>query len=755
MTDNPTTTPTHGARWKAPVPKPEKTDTPAVDSTTGNVPATFTSTGTPRQSDSTTGGVDSASVSAGGIVLWGLVASVALAVWFYRKHPGKFGEHREELKTWRKKSDKKQRKAEKKAKRAAEKAAAESGIPPEPQVPPVPQAPVVSGRYAPGAHADALTAHYTGQQPQSPPWTPSPPTQVWPTPQPDPVPAPEPSPVTLDMRVPGGNVVPVQIPPTSPAYSMVKEDENRGAEPVENLLAPVENVQPVQEELDLSVPSELEAQIMGRLDRKAWGIAARERGLSDTAIEEVSLTKEGIVARIKLNGKGGLDELRDREESVRAILQTPDDLLTDIDNSGVAGWALLTVRTRLACAEFIRWTPDGPLGTCTATGEPVQFNWRRRLLVAGESGAGKSTTIRPWLAEIIKSKEAALIYIDTKMVEGALWRGHARVALTVEEVYYCMEEAEQELDRRLRIMVAHGLDKWIPTEQDPTLVFVVDEGADHVRESRKREKTDLGADLDGRPIEVVLGKAILSWMEKITTMGRAAEMHMWWLTQYPTKSDGCPPQIAENMTSRISMVLASRSAADVVFGAENVKAGWAPHRLPQIVVGSTKGLGRALVRMDGHKPRPVQVHYMDKSEIKKLPASLIWSVHGSKMSSPPASVIQGEVVEKCDLSVENLEPPVSRRLDHVPVQATGAHESLESGDDVWGDVAPHADFEGDKKEGLLRIMHEHGGEMQAKELEELVPFSRATLDRYLGEMRADGLVENHRHGMWRPVSETE
>lgn len=712
MTDTPTPKPTHSARWG--VKKPAEKVAEKAPESQPKVPETFTgSTTAPATPDAAPG---DAPVSAGGVVLWGLVASVALAVWWYRKHPGKFAEHKEELKASRKKSDKKGGKEQ-------------HGTSKE----------TVGGG---GAHSPASPLSQAPAASVAPPTVP--PQRVYS--------APSSGPVSMDVKVPGGPTVPVQISPSSLAYSMLKEDENKDPQPVENIAVPVENVEPVQEELDLSLPSELETQIMERLDRKAWGIAARERGLSDTVIEEVSLTKEGIVARIKMNGKGGLDELRDREESVRAILQMPDDILTDIDNSGIAGWALLTVRTRLACPEYIEWEEGGPLGTCTATGEPVQFNWRRRLLVAGESGAGKSTTIRPWLAEIIKSKEAALIYIDTKMVEGALWRGHARVALTVEEVYYCMEEAEQELNRRLGIMVARGLDKWVPTEEDPTLVFVVDEGADHVRESRKREKTELGSDLDGRPIEVVLGKAIMSWMEKITTMGRAAEMHMWWLTQYPTKSDGCPPQIAENMTSRISMVLASRSAADVVFGAENVKAGWAPHRLPQIVVGSTQGLGRALIRMDGHKPRPVQVHYMDKSRIKDLPPSLVWSFHGSKMSTPPARV---PVVENPKEAVENTNAEVGAtvvvtRTEDVYDTENSQQEYVESEGAPWDEIAAH-NAEADKKDTVLRVLYEHGGEMQTKDLEDQVHFSRATLKRVLGELEEKGLVANVRHGVWQVV----
>ena len=549
--------------------------------------------------------------------------------------------------------------------------------------------------------------------------------------------------------MPGGNVVPVQIPPSSPAYSMVKEDENRGAEPVENLPVPVENVQPIQEELEMLIPTDLETELLRKLEQKNWAPAATERGLANTIVEHAELGIAGISVLMKLNKEWTLERFQAEEDSVRAVLALPDDLVSEIDKSGTAGWARLSLRTRLACPELIVWEPGGPVATCTVTGVPIRINWRRRLLVAGESGSGKSTTIRPWLAEIIMDVTAALVYLDPKRVEAALWKHHARIGRDITEIYEIAQELEEELDRRLHIMERDGLDKWIPTAEHPSLIIPVDEGADVVREEKRPGKTKFGDGEDA--YEVHVGKEVMRIMERLAGMGRACEMHLWWMTQYPSKQQGCPPQIAENMRSRVSMTLATRTAADVVFGTEFVKEGWTPHRLPN----AEDAPGRAYFRMDKQKPYPAQVHYMDKSRIKELPPSLIWSVYGSKMSSPPPLVIQGEVVEKHNLPVENPEPEVPRRLDHVPVQATGAHESLESGDDVWGDVAPHTDFEGDKKEGLLRIMHEHGGEMQAKELEELVPFSRATLDRYLGEMRADGLVENHRHGMWRPVSETE
>lgn len=724
MTDTPTPQPTHNARWGVQKPAEKAVENPQESQP--KVSETFTGTTTAPHAPDT--GSGEAPVSAGGVVLWALVGSVALAAWWYRKHPGKFTEHKGELKDMRKQRDKKAKKA---ARKAAEKAAQAAG--PPPAQPPSQEPP------GPSSLPPLLTQPVVVERPLAPP------EERFETPVP--------------VSVPGGITIPVQrtaspqnqtplahIPAQRMSMEKAPEVQENVAKAVENLAEAVENEQLTLAVPEVLVPTELETTLLKKLEQKNWAPAAKERGLENTVVEHAELGIAGISVLMKLDNTWTLEKFQAEEASVRAVLALPDDLTTEIDKSGVAGWARLSIRTRLACPEFIEWEQGGPVATCTVTGEPIRINWRRRLLVAGESGSGKSTTIRPWLAEIVCDPLAALIYLDPKRVEAALWKHHARVGRDMQEIYEIALEIEEELDRRLNIMERDGLDKWIPTPEHPSLIIPVDEGADFVRESKRSGKTKMGDDEDA--IEIHLGKEVMRIMEKTAGMGRAAEIHLWWMTQYPNKTEGCPPQIAENMRSRVSMTLATRTAAVVVFGTEFVKEGWTPHRLPS----AEDAPGRAFFRMDKQKPYPAQVHYMDKSRIKELPASLVWSVYGSKMSTPPALV---PVVENPEEAVENEyaevdATPAVPRTEDVYDTETDEPEYVESDGAPWEDIAAH-NAEADKKDTVLRVLHEHGGEMQTKDLEEEVYFSRATLKRVLGELEEKGLVVNARHGVWQVV----
>lgn len=743
MTDNPTTTPTHGARWKVPAPKPEKTEVPKTDSETGNVPATFTGTVSKPQNTGTNGDMSTAGASAGGIVLWGLVASVALAVWFYRKHPGKFAEHKEEVKGFRKKRDKKAKKAARKAAVQAEKAAG----PPPAHAPG--EAPVV-----PVSSAEA-TLDLSAFNP--------------PAEDPGPGPVPGPADFSVPVEVPGGITIPLQMsgPVTSkpeplahiPAQRISMEKpslpQETAAQVVENFAASVENEQlTLAIPDDVLVPTEEEQELLRRLESEYWNSHSKERALEKTFTLSASLTRSGIECVMELGGEWTEKKFRNALERVGALLGIRSDVHMLVGPGDRRDQAILRLRTRSAAPDgIIVWQPGDAFGIDMVTGEEVDIPLGHRMLVAGISGSGKSTASRAPLYYASEGPNHVLIIIDLKMVEGRLWDHRARVAYTVEQINTLVEELVEELNERLA-MLPKGMATLVPSPEWPRITIVVDEGAEVIGKCKEYEQV-VGYTDDEDPKEIIEKIKATDGLETIARMGRAAAMDLWWMTQSPTYGDGVPRQIAKQLGLRIGLAVESPAEARVVFGESAQEKGWKADELPMPGVSMVRVPGNNLSKHTRNSPNPVKVRYIDDEAVINFPVQPIWRRGTSGRRSAP----QSRPVEKSELAVETDFEDMD--VDHTvawpePVEATpvGEPRYFESEGAPWEEIAAH-NAEADKKDTVLRVMHEYGGEMQAKELEVLVPFSRATLDRCLGEMKNLGLVENHKHGMWRVTEETE
>jgi len=345
-------------------------------------------------------------------------------------------------------------------------------------------------------------------------------------------------------------------------------------------------------------PTKEERRILARLAPSHWREHAEGRHLDGTQTARPRLTAAGITAAIRCTGKMTPSRLAEREENVRALLGLRTALRVEITPGKRGGWADLTIRTRSAVdTADLTWRPgcEG-IGLDAHNGKPVHLP-RARFLLAGSSGAGKSVALRPFLAELAADPLAAVVLVDAKRVEGALWKTRARIARDEGEITAVAVELQAEMMDRLTELETTGRASWTPTPERPAVVVVVDEGAE---------------------VKTIAPDAMPAF-ESVARMGRAAEIHLVWCTQKPTMSGpsaGIPPQIAAQMDVRAALRLATATETRTVLGEDATAEKWDAHKLPKP--------GHLLLRGTGRGPAPVRVWFMDDDQVKALPPAPVW-----------------------------------------------------------------------------------------------------------------------------------
>lgn len=388
-------------------------------------------------------------------------------------------------------------------------------------------------------------------------------------------------------------------------------------------------------------PTKEERRILARLAPGHWRGHAAGRGLGDTLTSRPRLTAAGISVAVRCTGTMTPGRLAEREESVRALLGIRTALRVEITPGKRGGWAELTIRTRSAVdTADMTWRPgcEG-IGLDAHTGRPVALP-RARFLLAGSSGAGKSVALRPFLAELAADPLAAVVLVDAKRVEGALWRTRARVARDEAEIEAVGAELQAEMMDRLTELESTGRASWTPTPERPTIVVVVDEGAE---------------------VKAIASESMAAF-ESVARMGRAAEIHLVWCTQKPTMSGpsaGIPPQIAAQMDVRAALRLATATEVRTVLGEDATAEKWDAHKLPKP--------GHLLIRGTGRGPAPVRVWFMADDQVRALPPAPVWrrevvAVVPPMPAHPPVIPVQADADDAAMDEAVNLTktplPPV-------------------------------------------------------------------------------------------------
>jgi hypothetical protein len=344
-------------------------------------------------------------------------------------------------------------------------------------------------------------------------------------------------------------------------------------------------------------PTPEESGIIHRI--ATWDEHAAERKLHEVIPGSPVIDESGLLIPIGFAGVWTPAKLDEQVDQVRALLAVPDDVRTQVKPGGTADRAVLRVRTRTRALD-LTWSPEREgIGLDADTAEVVRVNTDERLLVAGTSGSGKSVALRVLMAEALAKPHTALVILDLKRTEGALWRHTARVESEPEGVQAVIDELIAEMKERETIMESRGIDLWEPTDERPNIVVSVDEGAELMAEV---------------PDSV-------GGLRSLARRARAAGIRVWWATQKPTMTGNGPgldSQIAGQLTTQVCLAVAGSKETRVVLGEDATGKGWHAEDLE-------KG-GWALVRVQGgdRAPDPVRVWFMEKEHVKALPAREAW-----------------------------------------------------------------------------------------------------------------------------------
>jgi DNA segregation ATPase FtsK/SpoIIIE-like protein len=233
------------------------------------------------------------------------------------------------------------------------------------------------------------------------------------------------------------------------------------------------------------------------------------------------------------------------------------------------------------------------------------------LLIAGQTGAGKSVCINVLLASILFSKtpdEVRLILVDPKVVELAMYKDIPHllhpVVTSPEVAVQALKWLCVEMDRRYEVLAkakvrniegfndkfkASELGGEVPEEerkQMPFIVVVIDELAD---------------------LMMTAGKEIETSIARIAQKARAVGIHLVLATQRPS-TNVITGIIKANLPARISFKVASYIDSRTILDG----------------VGAEKLLGRGdMLFRSNNDPEPVRIHgaFLKDSEVEALAAA--------------------------------------------------------------------------------------------------------------------------------------
>lgn len=132
-------------------------------------------------------------------------------------------------------------------------------------------------------------------------------------------------------------------------------------------------------------------------------------------------------------------------------------------------------------AQRVVFTEPIPVGV-TELGEIVNLVLKERnILIAGETGGGKSTILRMLIAAAALDPHVRLSLFDAKLVELAKWKGVADrwVGDDIPGANRLLTQLRAEMRRRYAFMEANGLDHLDPSPEHPLEVLVIDELAEY------------------------------------------------------------------------------------------------------------------------------------------------------------------------------------------------------------------------------------------------------------------------------------
>lgn len=224
------------------------------------------------------------------------------------------------------------------------------------------------------------------------------------------------------------------------------------------------------------------------------------------------------------------------------------------------------------------------------TGANVLFQLVNTL-IAGETGAGKSTLVNRIIQLLAKIPHVAILGVDATSgaTEFKPWSGVMHVvANTADEIDALFDQVMNECIRRGEIMSRNGWKNFRCTPTDPFMVLIVDE-AQKVKLFR----------LDGK---------LSTICAEIRKYGGCVIV----ATQYPT-APNLPKAITANLPQKIGLRTDGETADRVIFGNNATRSGWSPSML--IPAGRD---GSFLIRSKVYgKPCLARCHYVDEMVVER------------------------------------------------------------------------------------------------------------------------------------------
>lgn len=474
-------------------------------------------------------------------------------------------------------------------------------------------------------------------------------------------------------------------------------------------------------------PSQAEADLLQRLDPAEWMRFAEPRGLADVISAGGKLTPSGITAKFTLNGTMDLDKLRKATPHLRAALRLAAGVRLELREGATGGHAVLTLRTRSKAdnLNMTGWQPGDPWAVDTVTGETIPVPLGKRILFAGTSGAGKSWSARPLMAEASERDDHRLVIFDRKYVEARNWEHRARTACELDDMYALCEELVAEGEARLKL-IPRGEDVVSISPERPRITVFVDEGGELLSDCKG--KVDVG---DGEKIDYA---DIINTLRTVARKYRSAEIIIVWCTQKPTLSGdghGLDSQIAGQVTIKLALALATATDTMTVFGNDAIEKGWKAHELPMP--------GYAILRDQELGPNQstntIKMRAMSPKHVIALPDKPIWGRDNGRAT-------KADLSKRAAYEADPAANPWEGEVEPQPKAAPAAEPKVKPAVDK---VKP-----ADRDDLIMEALAEEPC-LTLSELARRVGAHKQTVKRRLEQMRADGLVDQDEQGCWVPV----
>jgi S-DNA-T family DNA segregation ATPase FtsK/SpoIIIE len=345
-----------------------------------------------------------------------------------------------------------------------------------------------------------------------------------------------------------------------------------------------------------------------------------------------------------------------------------------------------------------------PLGRF-ADGEEVLVPLADHFLIAGQTRWGKSGILNVILATLSHCEDAELWVIDPKGgAELGPWHPViAHLATNGEEAQALLQAANQEMDRRYRLLHQRGLRLWAPRPGEPMLVIVIDEAAQLTSDSKRL-------------------------LDRLVSVGGAAGLRCIVTTQRPSAAKmGGNRDLTSQLGTQISVHLRHARDNDMVFGDGAAGEGWRADRL--------RHKGAFLIRSESagyvEPSRQARAYWLSDEMVRATVSAL---TERRPISAPDgASTPGGE------------EPDRVMRLPTVP--STTTPEPLPDRPllHVLG-----AEDDGPARDRVLEALRSaYPSVLRVNELTERAGCSLATVYAALAVLKAEGKARKVRRAVWQ------